>query len=394
MQKIFLVGVSGSIGKNVRYCIKEANRFYKESNQLEKMFSLVGIMARSNLNEIKQTIEEFSNQKSDELQELETIVCTDPKNLKILRQDYPHINCYDNIKTAIENTSFDILVNALIGSIGLQSTVLGIEKKAKILLANKESLVMAGEIINQLLKKHQTSLIPIDSEHSAIFQLINKFGTNNINKVILTASGGPFLNNYKENPSIEEALNHPNWKMGKKITIDSATMMNKGLEVIETHYLFDLPYKNIEVIIHPQSIVHSLVETIDGEEYAQLGSADMRHPIFNALTYPAIIPNQLKKFSLYNHPKLDFIAPNFEKFPMLKLAYECGEKGGNYPMVMNAVNEKAVHLFLDGKISFKEIYQLNNEIVSSYQGKKINEIEDIINLDLEIKIKTEEKIKN
>jgi 1-deoxy-D-xylulose-5-phosphate reductoisomerase len=250
---------------------------------------------------------------------------------------------------------------------------------------------MAGNIINKLLKKYQTSLIPIDSEHSAIFYLINHYQLKNINKIILTASGGPFLKNYKKNPTIQEALNHPNWKMGKKITIDSATMMNKGLEIIEAHYLFKIPYSKIEVVIHPQSIMHSLIETIDGMQYAQLGSTDMKHPILNALSHPKLISNSFKKFNLVDHSKLEFYSPDFKKFPMLKLAYQCGEKEENYPTVMNAANEESVNLFLNKKIPFKNIYCLTNYITTSYKSEKIKDIEGIIELNKKIKIQTREQ---
>ncbi len=227
--------------------------------------------------------------------------------------------------------------------------------------------------------------MPIDSEHSAIFMMLKNLEKKNLKKVILTASGGPFFNQNIKNPSVEQALNHPTWKMGKKISIDSATMMNKGLEIIEAHYLFNLPYEKIETIIHPQSIVHSFIETIEGELYAQIGHRDMKIPIQNALTYPHLYPSSLPSFKLWEVASLQFFKTNLKQFPLLKLAFESGKKGGSCNAILNAANEAAVNLFLLKKITFKEIYSIVYEAVSTYPIKNNMTLKDIITLDKEIK---------
>ena len=233
-------------------------------------------------------------------------------------------------------------------------------------------------------------MIPIDSEHSAIFQILRHFKDAPISKVIITASGGPFLKTKKEelkNVTVEMALKHPTWNMGGKITIDSATMMNKGFEVIEAHHLFNLDYDKIETIIHPQSLIHSMVEFVDGEIYAQIGKNDMRLPIQHALTYPEIINTPFEKLKLHEHSEINFYKMDFEKFVMLKLAYECGKKGGLYPCVLNAANEICVYSFLEKKIGFTDIF----DIVQKICDREINiplTIENIIKTDKEIREET------
>ena len=282
------------------------------------------------------------------------------------------------------------VVNALTGYAGFLPTVEAIKKGKTIALANKETLVVGGDIINQLLKEHNASLIPIDSEHSAIFQMLRHFPKTSLSKVIITASGGPFFRTPKEelkNVTVEMALKHPTWAMGSKITIDSATMMNKGFEVIEAHHLFNLDYDKIETIIHPQSLIHSMIEMNDGEIYAQIGKNDMRLPIQHALTYPEIRNTPFEKLKLYEHSEINFYKMDFDKFVMLRLAYECGKKGGLYPCVLNAANEICVYSFLQKKIGFTDIF----DIVSKVCGRKINvplTIDNIINMDSEIRKET------
>ena len=257
-------------------------------------------------------------------------------------------------------------------------------------MANKETLVVGGDIINELLKQHNAKLIPIDSEHSAIFQILNHFGKDELSKVIITASGGPFFRTPKEelkNVTVEMALKHPTWSMGSKITIDSATMMNKGFEVIEAHHLFNLDYDKIETIIHPQSLIHSMAEFIDGEIYAQIGKNDMCLPIQHALTYPEIRNTPFERLKLYEHSEINFYKMDFDKFVMLKLAYECGKKEGLYPCVLNAANEVCVYSFLERRIGFTDIF----DIVSKVCERKINiplNIDNIINMDSEIRKET------
>lgn len=400
MKKIFLAGATGSIGSNVLYCMRELNEYYNNHRQRNQRLQLVGIVVRKNITTLTKW---FKRLKATDpgFTLPDTMVSTDEKVANQLKLLFPKAKIYTSIENAIRNTSFDILINALSGSIGLRATLPAVEKKSiRILLANKESLVMAGRAINTLLKKNCNELIPIDSEHSAIFQLVASFKSESVARVILTASGGPFFRKFIKSPTVAQALKHPNWNMGRKISIDSATMMNKGLEVIEAHHLFNFPYDRIGVVIHPQSIAHSFIETHDGTQYAQLGSTDMRHPIFLAMTHPKILPNHLKKFHLSHHPTLEFFEPNIKQFPMLKLAYDCGEleikQGGNHCTVMNAANEEAVELFLQEKISFKEIYELTRHMVRRYhisRPKQLSNIRELIALDEEIKIKTKEVAK-
>jgi 1-deoxy-D-xylulose-5-phosphate reductoisomerase len=281
--------------------------------------------------------------------------------------------------------NYDILVSALVGFAGLAPTIEAIKRNKRIALANKETLVTAGKIINDLCYKHNAELIPIDSEHSAIFQSLVGEEKKNIKKIILTASGGPFLEKTKaelENVTVEEALNHPNWKMGNKITIDSATMMNKGLEVIEAYWLFNLSKDKIEVVIHPQSIIHSMVEFKDGSIKAQMSTPDMKLPILYALTYPERysfdgVQTDFKKIN-----KLTFFEPDFNKFVCLKIAYDVIEAGGTAPCIMNAANEIAVEKFLSGKIKFTQIPEMIYNALDNIKIQKEAGLETIIECDL------------
>ena len=383
MRKVFLVGCSGSIGENTIACINNINIIYEIANQREKCIKIVGLSVKENEKELE---------RLTELLKPESISIEKESSYKSLKKQLFNVKVFNDMLEAIKATDFDILVNAVTGSAGLMPTILGIEKKADILLANKESLVMAGSLIKQMLKEYEVNLLPIDSEHSAIFQMLKNYKKEEIDKIILTASGGPFLKKELINPSVEEALKHPNWKMGKKISIDSATMMNKGLEVIEAHFLFDLPYSRIETVIHPQSVIHSFIQTINGDLYAQIGSSDMRFPIQNALTHPDILSNSIKKFNLLNNSSLTFEAPNLHKFKSLKLAYECGKKGGTYLTVMNAANEEAVYLFLEKKILFERIYQITAQAIECHNGKTNDySIDDILAIDKETKAKIRTK---
>ena len=382
MKKIFILGATGSIGGSTLHCLKAL----QENKDYETKFEITGISFNENIEKAKKILSDFS---------IKNVVTHQEKAYFEIKKEFPQVKVYFNIEEALKENDFDILVNGISGSAGLLPTITAIKKKAKILLANKETLVIAGEMINELLKKYQTSIIPLDSEHAAIFQLLLKHNINekNLKKIILTASGGPFFKSHEENPSLEQALKHPNWKMGKKITIDSATMMNKGLEVIEAHFLFNLSYDKIETIIHPESIIHSFILTSDNTHYAQLGSPDMKHPIHNALTHPEIIANDFSPYDLTNK-KLTFHEVDYEKFPLLKLAYDCGRKGGSTLIVMNAANEMAVHLFLQKKISYRQIHLIIAEEVNEHQKLKEPEkpsLNEIIALDLAVKSKIKSK---
>lgn len=261
----------------------------------------------------------------------------------------------------LEWKSIDMVLSAIVGFAGLQGTYRALECAKSVALANKESLVVAGDLLTHMSKKNKIPILPVDSEHSAIFQCLQGEDENPIEKIIITASGGPFRGKnvqYLKTVSCREALQHPNWRMGDKITIDSATLMNKGLEVIEARWLFDLPPDKIEVMVHPQSIIHSMVQFSDGSVKAQMGLPDMRLPIQYALCYPHRLNNTFPRYDFTNPSTLHFEKPDMQTFPCLLLAYEALKKGGNYPCVLNAANEVGVDLFLKEKIRFTEIPQI------------------------------------
>jgi len=279
----------------------------------------------------------------------------------------------------------DLMVNGLVGSIGLLPTLTAINQNVHIALANKETLVMAGDIVTSLARKKNVHLLPVDSEHSAIFQCLRGENESDVSRLILTASGGPFQKltaREMEHVTVERALQHPNWCMGNKITIDSATMMNKGLEVIEAFWLFNIPLSQIEVLIHPQSIVHSLVEFIDGSMKAQLGTPDMRIPIQYALTYPERRHLQCERISVGQLSGLSFERPDFHRFPACALAYESLEMGGTAPAVLNAANEMAVNYFISRKIKFTQISQLVEDTVYHHRPIAAPGLEDVLAADI------------
>ena len=285
---------------------------------------------------------------------------------------------------AASNLEYDILVGAMVGFAGLIPTIEAIKRGKRIALANKETLVVAGELVKSLAEKHQAEIIPVDSEHSAIFQCLTGENPGEVEKLILTASGGPFRESKKEDfndVSVEDALNHPNWKMGSKITIDSATMMNKGLEVIEAHWLFNLPKEKIEVVIHPQSIIHSMVQFVDGSIKAQMGLPDMKLPIQYALTYPERLQNDFPRTSLTEISSLTFHKPDLHKFECLELAYKTLETGGTAPCTLNAANEVAVDKFLRKEIKFSDIPALICNALDHFDNHKHPELETIIEQD-------------
>jgi 1-deoxy-D-xylulose-5-phosphate reductoisomerase len=275
----------------------------------------------------------------------------------------------------------DIVVAAISGAAGLLPTISAVRAGKTVALANKESMVMAGELITEEAKKNNCKIIPVDSEHSAIFQLINGRNKNDVRNIILTASGGPFLNYTKEeieNAGPEDALKHPRWKMGNKVTIDSASLMNKGLEIIEAHWLFGLPGERIKVVIHPQSIIHSMVEFTDGTFFAQLSKPDMKGPIAYALSYPERLPDTLEPLDLTETGELTFIKPDLERFPSLGLAYRALEEGGLIPSVMNAANEVAVEEFYKRRIKFSSIPELIEKVMGRFRNSMIVNMENIL----------------
>jgi 1-deoxy-D-xylulose-5-phosphate reductoisomerase len=279
----------------------------------------------------------------------------------------------------------DIVLNAVMGSRGLLPTIEAIKARKTIALANKETLVTAGHLVMALAEEYGVKILPVDSEHSAIFQCLKDEPKKAVSRLILTASGGSFRDKTKDElkeVTIKEALNHPNWSMGAKITIDSATMMNKGLEVIEARWLFDIPYEKIDVVIHKESIVHSLVEFVDNSVLAELGHPDMKGPIQHALTYPERLDFATpKKLNLWEIGALHFDPVDFDRFGCLKLAYEAGKAGGTYPTVLNAVNEEAVAAFLEGRLAFLDIEGLVMEALDVHEGIEAPDLETIQAID-------------
>jgi 1-deoxy-D-xylulose-5-phosphate reductoisomerase len=278
----------------------------------------------------------------------------------------------------------DVVVNAIVGAAGLPATLRALRRGQTVALANKETLVVAGELVTSEARRHDGTLIPIDSEHSALWQCLVGESRQRIEQLILTASGGPFRQRAKDEfaqITVAEALHHPNWSMGRKITIDSATLMNKGLEVIEAHWLFDVPVEHIRVLVHPQSIIHSMVEFVDGSIKAQLGVPDMRLPIQYALAYPDRLPNRFPRLDFQQWRQLDFQEPDFDKFVCLRLAYEALREGGTAPAVLNAANEEAVHAFLREAIRFDQIAYLVDRALQSHQNHCRADFEGVLAAD-------------
>ncbi len=291
----------------------------------------------------------------------------------------------------------DLVVTALVGKSGLIPTINAIENNIDVALANKETLVVAGDIIMKLSEKNNVKIYPVDSEHSAIFQCLTGEDYNTIEKIILTASGGPFRNkkiNEFKNITKKEALNHPNWEMGDKITIDSSTLMNKGLEVIEAKFLFNIDIDMIEVVIHPQSIIHSMVEFIDGSIKAQMGEPDMKLPIQYALGFPRRLENNYDRFNFFKNNKLTFEKPCLDTFQNLKLAFDAGKSGGNSPCILNASNEIVVEAFLQEKISYLDMTKIIKESLNKISYIASPNLEQLIETDLKTREYTSNKIKN
>ena len=349
MKKVLVLGSTGSIGINTLNVIRS----------LPGQFKISALMVNTRIDLLEPQIEEFKpgcvvvkeEKPAEELR-------------KRLKEKIEVLSGIEGLSAAASNCDYDIFIGAMVGSAGLAPTIQAIKRGKRVALANKETLVVAGELITRLAELYGAEILPVDSEHSAIFQCMTGENINQVEKLILTASGGPFLNKTKAeflNVTIEEALNHPNWKMGNKITIDSASMMNKGLEVIEAKWLFNIQQDKIDVVIHPQSIVHSMVQFVDGSVKAQLGLPDMKLPIQFALTYPERLKNIYPRTNLPLIGHLTFFEPDLDKFECLKIAYSALESGGSAPCVLNAANEIAVDKFLKGKIKFSRIPYIINK---------------------------------
>lgn len=350
------MGATGSIGTQTLEIIREH----------PEEFRLVAMATGKNIDLTRKIICDFRP---------ELVSVSDQSSAKVLSAEFPNITFtfgHDGLTEVAVYHKAEILVNAVIGSIGLTPTLQAIKEKKTIAIANKETLVTAGHLVMAEAKKNQVALLPVDSEHSAIFQALQGEKEKNIEKLILTASGGSFRDRSRqelENVTVNEALNHPNWSMGAKITIDSATMMNKGLEVIEAHWLFSMDYDNIEVLLHKESIIHSMIEFHDSSIIAQLGTPDMRVPIQYALTYPDRLPlATANRLNLAEIGKLHFQKMDVDRFRCLAYAYEAGKAGGTMPTVLNAANEAAVAAFLDGRATFLQIEELIEKALSFHQN--------------------------
>ncbi len=381
MKRIVILGSTGSIGRNALEVIKE----------YPKEFDIVGLSTHQRVDLLFEQCLKFKPKR----------VCITGDNApieiyeKLKRQGIEVLNGSEGLNELAATPKVDMLVNALVGSVGLIPTLAAIKQKTNIALANKETLVMAGEIISTFAREKGVTILPVDSEHSAIFQCLQGEQHSAINRLILTASGGPFHHlpeHELKAVTVKQALNHPNWSMGSKITIDSATLMNKGLEVIEAHWLFRLPVSKIETVIHPQSIIHSFVEFIDGSIKAQLGVPDMKVPIQYALTYPERKFLKSEKLSFQDLKELTFDEPDFERFPACQLAYESIKMGGTAPAVLNAANEVAVHKFLKNKIKFTQITEFVEKALEKHNIILNPNLEDILAADLWARNFVNEKI--
>lgn len=369
MRNIAILGSTGSIGQNSLEVIKN----------LHGRFRVTYLTTNRNIDLLQKQIAQFQPRGVVVLDE-----CNSSVLKKLVGDRVEVLRGEEGLLEIVKRDDVDLVVSSLVGFAGLKPTIEAIKHKKAIALANKETLVAAGEIITRLLREYDVQLIPIDSEHSAILQCLAGEDRSRIAKLILTASGGPFLNKPKDelhSVSVEEALNHPNWKMGNKITIDSATLMNKGLEVIEAHWLFGLPPEKIEVVIHPQSIIHSMVEFIDGSVKAQLGLPDMKIPIQYALTYPDRSSLNGGRVDFAKLGSMTFFKPDLEKFRCLQLACDALSLGGTAPAAMNAANEVAVDAFLNRKITLNRIPELIDRAISLHKTKALPDLNDVLEAD-------------
>ena len=376
-RKISIIGSTGSIGRQSLEVIEK----------LGDKFEIVALAGGNNVELLKKQAEKFKPK----------YICSNaasPRAGESWGEGLTILHGTEGLEQICSNKENDIILVACSGKVGLCPTLTAIKNGIDIALANKETLVMAGDIVMNEAKKYGVNIIPVDSEHCAIHQCIKDI--NQVDKLIITASGGPFLHKSIEdmkNATVEQALAHPRWNMGKKITVDSATLMNKGLEIIEAHHLFGFDYEDIDVVVHPQSIVHSAIEYVDGSVIAQLGLPSMHIPIQYAITYPERYEGiKSKSFSFAEAARLDFEKPDYEKFPTVKLAYEMGRTGGTATVCMNAANEEAVFAFLDGKIKLYNIYEITKKMCDEHEVIKNPSIDEIFAVDEQTREKTKEYI--
>ena len=373
MKSISIIGSTGSIGVNT----------LKVVEHLKDEFHIVALGAGANVEVLAEQIKRFRPELvavKDEASAEKLLENLHKSNTKI-----PQIELNEKGLIAVAtHPAANTVVSATVGAIGFVPTLRAIEAGKRIALANKETLVMAGELMTAAARKSGSEILPVDSEHNALHQCLRGESGKEVKRLILTASGGPFRNKSRaeiEKSTIAEALNHPNWKMGDKITIDCATLMNKGLEVIEAHWLFGFAADQISVIVHPQSVIHSMVELVDGSIIAQLGVTDMKHAIQYALTYPERKGNCLEPLDFIKNSQLSFEEPDLRRFPCLALAYRALRAGGTLPAVLNAANEISVRAFLDAKIRLSEIAEINESVMDLHQTQSGDSLESILSAD-------------
>ncbi len=366
---VSILGSTGSIGKQALNVITD----------LSDRFNLFGLAAGANIEVLKEQIIKHKP---------EVVSVRDEKSVLALKKEFPKLEILfggDGLEQIAGNRQNNIVLIAVSGTAGLYPTIAAINNNIDVALANKETLVSAGSLVMNLAKEKNINIIPVDSEHSAIYQCISNKDKNFIKKLIITGSGGPFRTKTLKDmqyATVEQALAHPRWSMGSKITIDSATLMNKGLEVIEAHWLFNIDYKDINVVIHPQSIIHSAVEFLDGSVIAQMGIPSMHIPIQYALTYPQRCKGlESETLNLTQVSRLDFEDPDLNKFPCLKLAYQAGQSGQTYPTVLNALNEIAVNEFLNNQIKLTDIPRIVEEGLNKHNSVSATDLNDIITAD-------------
>ncbi len=374
-RKISIIGSTGSIGRQALEVIEK----------LQDKFEIIALTGGANVELLREQALKFKPK----------YVCVgNSKGEKLDIAGVKTLYGQEGLEEICSIKENDIILVSVSGKVGLRPTLTAIDNGIDIALANKETLVMAGDIVMPRAKEKGVNIIPVDSEHCAIHQCIKDI--SQVDKLIITASGGPFLHKTiddMKNATVAQALNHPRWSMGKKITVDSATLMNKGLEIIEAHHLFNMPYEKIDVVVHPQSIVHSAIEYVDGSVIAQLGLPSMHIPIQYAITYPKRFEGiKSKSFSFADIARLDFEKPDFEKFPSVKMAYEAGKIGGSATVCMNAANEEAVFAFLEDKIKLYEIYQITSKMMEQHHLVKKPSIDEIFEIDKEVRVKIRELI--
>lgn len=370
MKRIVILGSTGSIGASTLDVV----------SKFPDRFQVVGLAAGSNDQILEDQIRAFQPK-------VVALSCPDATKRLRARLNSTQTEVLDGeegLCAVARLAECDLVISAIVGGAGLKPTLSAIQAGRQVALANKEPMVMAGQLMQHEAQKHGVTIFPIDSEHSAIFQSMEGHRKIDIRRVVLTASGGPFWDwatSDLKHVTLEQALKHPNWKMGDKITIDSATLMNKGLEVIEARWLFDLPPEQIDVVIHRESIIHSLVEYCDGSVISQLGHPDMRTPISYAMNYPERVPLLPPLLDLGKIGKLTFFPPDTEKFPCLQLAYDALAGGDGLPATLNAANEIAVHAFLNNQIAFLDIPKVIKETMAAYSPTPLSTIEDVLEVD-------------